>query len=210
VFLLQPLARAAQAQARAVHQQVQGLAVPAWLRARHLQRLGPAAQGRVVRHAQLQPEQADDGADQALGLAQCQAEHRAQGERRQDGKRNLWLAKYIFPGGYSPALSEVLPAVEASGLWVTDIEILRLHYARTIWHWRQRLAGNRDAFASLRDERFCRMTEFYLAGCELAFRRTGHMNWQMQLTRSANTLPLTRDYMLDAERAAGERAQAKP
>ena len=87
VFLLQPLARAAQAQSRAVDQQVQGFAVPARLRTRHLQRLGPAAQGRVVRHTQLQPKQADDGTDQALGLAQRQAEHRAQSERRQDGER---------------------------------------------------------------------------------------------------------------------------
>lgn len=126
------------------------------------------------------------------------------------GATNPWLAKYIFPAGNSPGLSEVLPSVGASGLRVTDIEILRLHYAHTIWHWRQRFASNRDALASLRDERFCRMIEFYLAGCELAFRRMGHMNWQMQLTRSANTLPLTRDYMLDAERAAGERALAKP
>ncbi len=84
VLLEQPLARAAQAQARAVHQQVKGLAVSARLRARHLQRRGPAAQGRMVRHAQFQPEQANDGADQALGLAQRQAEHRTQAEGRQD------------------------------------------------------------------------------------------------------------------------------
>ncbi|MFN6955301.1 MAG: class I SAM-dependent methyltransferase [Acetobacteraceae bacterium] len=118
------------------------------------------------------------------------------------GATNPWLAKYIFPGGYSPALSEVLPAVERSGLFVTDIEILRLHYAETIRHWRSRFAGNRDAIASLYDERFCRMFEFYLAGCELAFRRMGHMNWQMQLARRVDALPLTRDYMVEAERAA--------
>jgi cyclopropane-fatty-acyl-phospholipid synthase len=118
------------------------------------------------------------------------------------GTTNPWLAKYIFPGGYSPALSEVLPAVEASGLWVTDIEILRLHYAETIRHWRTRFAGNRDTIASLCDERFCRMFEFYLSGCELAFRRMGHMNWQMQVARRADALPLTRDYMHEAERAA--------
>jgi cyclopropane-fatty-acyl-phospholipid synthase len=118
------------------------------------------------------------------------------------GATNPWLAKYIFPGGYSPALSEVLPAVETSGLWVTDIEILRLHYAETIRHWRSRFAGNRDAIASLYDERFCRMFEFYLAGCELAFRRMGHMNWQMQLARRVDALPMTRDYMVEAERAA--------
>jgi len=115
---------------------------------------------------------------------------------------NPWLAKYIFPGGYSPSLSEVLPAAEKSGLWVTDIEILRLHYAETLRHWRRRFAANRDAILSLYDERFCRMFEFYLAGCELAFRRTDHMNWQMQLTPAVDTLPLTRDYMFEAERAA--------
>ena len=115
---------------------------------------------------------------------------------------NPWLAKYIFPGGYSPSLSEVLPAVEKSGLWVTDIEILRLHYALTLREWRRRFAANRDAIQSLYDERFCRMFEFYLAGCELAFRRTDHMNWQMQLTRDPAALPLTRDYMVEAERAA--------
>jgi cyclopropane-fatty-acyl-phospholipid synthase len=118
------------------------------------------------------------------------------------GATNPWLAKYIFPGGYSPALSEVLPAVEKSGLWVTDIEILRLHYAETLKHWRARFAGNRDAIASLYDERFCRMFEFYLAGSELAFRRMGHMNWQLQLARRVDALPLTRDYMVEAERRA--------
>lgn len=115
---------------------------------------------------------------------------------------NPWLTKYIFPGGYSPALSEVVPAAEKAGLWITDIEILRLHYAMTIAHWRARFAANRNAIKALYDERFCRMFEFYLSASELSFRRWGHMNWQMQLTRSADALPLTRDYMLDAERAA--------
>jgi cyclopropane-fatty-acyl-phospholipid synthase len=115
------------------------------------------------------------------------------------GATNPWLAKYIFPGGYSPALSEVLPAVEKARLFVTDIEILRLHYARTLAEWRARFAGNRDAIASLYDERFCRMFEFYLAGCELAFRRGGHMVWQMQLARRQDAVPLTRDYIAAAE-----------
>ena len=118
------------------------------------------------------------------------------------GSTNPWLAKYIFPGGYSPALSEVLPAVERSGLWVTDIEILRLHYAETLRHWRRRFAANRDAILSLYDERFCRMFEFYLAGAELAFRRSDHMNWQLQLSPSVTAVPLTRDYMVDTERLA--------
>jgi len=117
---------------------------------------------------------------------------------------NPWIAKYIFPGGYSPALSEVVPAAEKAGLWITDIEILRLHYALTIAHWRARFAANRPAIKALYDERFCRMFEFYLSSCELAFRHWGHMNWQMQLAPSVSTLPLTRDYMAEAERRAAD------
>jgi cyclopropane-fatty-acyl-phospholipid synthase len=130
------------------------------------------------------------------------------GRSKGPGATNAWLAKYIFPGGYSPALSEVVPAVERSGLLLTDIEILRGHYARTLAHWRWRFAANRDAIASLYDERFCRMFEFYLAGCELAFRHGGHMNWQMQLARREDVLPMTRDYMWQAERRAGARAES--
>ena len=115
------------------------------------------------------------------------------------GSTNPWIAKYIFPGGYSPALSEVMAAVEKEKLWATDIEILRLHYAKTLAHWRRRFAANRDTIQSLYDERFCRMFEFYLVGSELAFRRMGHMNWQLQLTRSVDALPLSRDYMYEAE-----------
>ncbi len=115
---------------------------------------------------------------------------------------NPWIAKYIFPGGYSPSLSEVLPAVERVGLRTTDIEILRLHYAMTLRQWRRRFAANRDAIQGLYDERFCRMFEFYLAGSELAFRRQDHMNFQIQLVRDQTALPLARDYMLEAERAA--------
>ncbi|WP_027283366.1 SAM-dependent methyltransferase [Rubritepida flocculans] len=117
------------------------------------------------------------------------------------GTTNPWLAKYIFPGGYSPALSEVVPAVERSGLWITDIEVLRLHYAMTIAEWRARFAAHRDEIRALHDERFCRMFEFYLSGCECAFRHGGHMVWQMQLARRVDALPLTRDYMAEAERA---------
>ena len=99
------------------------------------------------------------------------------------GVTNPWIRKYIFPGGYSPALSEVIPAVERSELVVTDIEILRLHYAQTLRHWRWRFNANRDTIASIYDDRFCRMFEFYLSGCELAFRRQYHMIFQMQITR---------------------------
>jgi len=122
------------------------------------------------------------------------------GRARGPAATNPWVAKYIFPGAYCPALSEVLPAVERSDLLVTDIEILRGHYAQTLAHWRRRFAANRDAIASLYDERFCRMFEFYLAACELAFRHVGHMNWQLQLTRREDALPATRDYIWEAER----------
>ncbi len=117
------------------------------------------------------------------------------------GITNAWLRKYIFPGGYSPALSEVLPGIERSGLLVTDIEVLRLHYALTIRHWRERFARNRDAVAALYDEKFCRMWEFYLVACELAFRRQGHMVWQAQLAHRPDAVPLTRDYIAEAEHA---------
>jgi cyclopropane-fatty-acyl-phospholipid synthase len=115
------------------------------------------------------------------------------------GSTNPWIRKYIFPGGYSPALSEVLPSVERSGLVATDIEILRLHYAETLRHWRRRFAANRDAIATLYDDRFCRMFEFYLTGSELTFRRSGHMVWQLQVAHDQAAVPLTRDYISVAE-----------
>jgi cyclopropane-fatty-acyl-phospholipid synthase len=123
---------------------------------------------------------------------------------RQDGPANTnpWLRKYIFPGGYSPALSEVVPVVERLGLWITDIEILRLHYADTLRAWRSRFATNRERIRALYDERFCRMWEFYLAGSEIAFRHQGHLNFQMQLAKRVDTVPLTRDYIAEAERRA--------
>jgi cyclopropane-fatty-acyl-phospholipid synthase len=118
------------------------------------------------------------------------------------GFTNPWIAKYVFPGGYCPALSEVMPPLEKSGLFATDIEILRLHYAETLRHWRRRFAANRDAIASLYDERFCRMFEFYLCGAEIAFRREGHMVFQIQLAHQQTAVPLTRDYITAAEAAA--------
>ena len=142
---------------------------------------------RVVRNA-LKPD----------GVALVHAIGRMEGP----GSTNPWLAKYIFPGGYSPAVSEVIPAVEKAGLWVTDLEILRMHYALTLAEWRRRFAANRDAIAALYDERFCRMFEFYLAGCEMTFRHGDHMNWQIQLTRDKSALPLTCDWMAEAEHAA--------
>jgi cyclopropane-fatty-acyl-phospholipid synthase len=116
------------------------------------------------------------------------------------GSTNPWIAKYIFPGGYCPALSEVLPPIEASRLVTTDIEILRLHYAETLHHWRRRFAANRDTIGALYDERFCRMFEFYLAGSEIAFRREGQMVFQIQLAHRQTAVPLTRDYVTDTER----------
>ena len=117
------------------------------------------------------------------------------------GMTNPWLRKYIFPGGYSPALSEVVPVVERARLWIADIEILRLHYAQTLRQWRRRFEQNRDRIRALYDERFCRMWETYLVGSELAFRHAGHLVFQMQLAKSIDAVPLTRDYMFDWERA---------
>ena len=115
------------------------------------------------------------------------------------GTTNPWIRKYIFPGGYSPALSEVLPAIERSGLITTDIEILRLHYAETLRHWRQRFMANWSRAAELYDERFCRMWEFYLTGSEIAFRFQGHVVAQVQLARRVDAVPLTRGYIEGAE-----------
>jgi cyclopropane-fatty-acyl-phospholipid synthase len=117
------------------------------------------------------------------------------------GTTNPWLRKYIFPGGYTPALSETVAAIEREGLWITDVEILRLHYADTLREWRRRFGENRAEIARLYDERFCRMWEFYLAGCEVAFRRLDQMVFQIQLAKRQDAVPLTRDYMLDWERA---------
>ena len=122
------------------------------------------------------------------------------GRMEPPGSTNPWLRKYIFPGGYTPALSEVLRAVEDVGLWVTDIEILRQHYAKTLHEWHRRFLQNRDRIRTLYDERFCRMWEYYLVGCEYAFRNLNQMVFQMQLTRRQDAVPLTRDYIADYER----------
>ena len=110
------------------------------------------------------------------------------------GATNPWIAKYIFPGGYIPALSEVLPAIERAGLLVTDIEILRLHYAHTLRAWRERFLAHRETVEKLYDARFVRMWEFYLAASEMAFARQNMMVMQIQLTRRQGTVPITRDY----------------
>jgi cyclopropane-fatty-acyl-phospholipid synthase len=112
---------------------------------------------------------------------------------------NPFIAKYIFPGGYIPALSEVVVAVERSGLMITDVEILRLHYAETLRAWRERFLANWDKAAAILDERFCRMWEFYLAGSETAFRYQGLVVFQLQLAKRMTTLPMTRDYIYHNE-----------
>ena len=123
------------------------------------------------------------------------------GSSEPPGPVNPFTTKYIFPGAHVPSLSEVLRAVETSGLRVTDIEIQRLHYAKTLQHWRERFEAGRDEIAALYDERFCRMWECYLAGAEMGFLYGGHMIFQMQLTKRVDTLPITRDYMREAELA---------
>ena len=118
-----------------------------------------------------------------------------------------FVEKYIFPGGYIPALSEVLPAAERAGLLVKDIEILPLHYAWTLRAWRERFMANRDKAVALYDERFCRMWEFYLASSEAAFRHDRLFVFQLQLARHQDAVPVKRDYIAEAEmrlRTGGE------
>jgi cyclopropane-fatty-acyl-phospholipid synthase len=112
---------------------------------------------------------------------------------------NPWIAKYIFPGGYIPALSEVTPAIERAGLLVCDIEILRLHYAETLKAWRQRFMARREEAVQLYDERFARMWEFYLACSEMSFRKQNLMNFQVQLAKRQGVVPITRDYITREE-----------
>jgi cyclopropane-fatty-acyl-phospholipid synthase len=114
---------------------------------------------------------------------------------------NPFIRKYIFPGADLPSLSEVFAAVERAGLIVTDVEILRLHYAETLRHWRGRFIANRQRIAALYDERFCRMWEFYLVLCEIGFRFRSNIVFQMQLAKRFDAVPLTRDYMVNWERA---------
>ena len=115
---------------------------------------------------------------------------------------NPWIRKYIFPGGYTPSLSEVTRAIEKAGLWITDMEVLRLHYADTLREWRRRLADNRDKVQNLYDDRFYRMWEFYLASAEMSFRHMGQMVFQIQLSKRQDAAPRVRDYMTDWERMA--------
>ena len=120
---------------------------------------------------------------------------------RSEGRNvtNPWIAKYIFPGGYIPALSEVMPAIERSGLLVTDIEVMRLHYAETARAWLDRFLAHRDEAERLYDRRFVRMWEFYLAASEMAFREQAMMVLQIQLAKRQDVVPMTRDYIVQEE-----------
>ncbi|MBI1179240.1 MAG: methyltransferase domain-containing protein [Alphaproteobacteria bacterium] len=125
------------------------------------------------------------------GIAMVHTIGRADGP----GVTNEWTEKYIFPGGYSPALSEVMPAVERSGLFVSDVEVWRTHYGRTTEHWYRRFQQNRDRIRAMYDERFCRMFEFFLAGCVGSFDWGGLVVFQIQLGKKVDSVPLTRDYL---------------
>src|SRR4030095_16196470 len=116
------------------------------------------------------------------------------------GTASPWLRKYIFPGAYSPALSEVFAEVERASLWVTDVEFLRLHYAQTLTHWCQRFEANRAKIAEMYDERFCRMWEFYLISAEMMFRTGSQLLFQLQLAKKRDAAPIVRDYVTDLQR----------
>jgi cyclopropane-fatty-acyl-phospholipid synthase len=128
------------------------------------------------------------------------------------GITNPWIAKYIFPGGYIPALSEVLPAIEKAGLIVADVEVLQLHYAETLKAWRERFLAHRDEVVRLYDQRFVRMWEFYLACSEMAFRMGEMVVFQIQMTKRKGLIPTRRDYIAreEAQLRTAEAAYAPP
>jgi cyclopropane-fatty-acyl-phospholipid synthase len=134
------------------------------------------------------------------------------GRKNSPGITNPWIAKYIFPGGYIPALSEVLPAIERARLMVTDLEILQLHYAETLKAWRERFLAHRDEVIRLYDQRFVRMWEFYLASSEMSFRDGDMVVFQIQMAKRKGVTPATRDYIAREEaRLRGlEAGQAAP
>ena len=106
-----------------------------------------------------------------------------------------WINKYIFPGGYTPSLSEIASPIENSGLILTDLEVLRMHYAHTLRHWKERFLLKKDQVLEMFDERFMRMWEFYLASCEMAFKWGDQVVFQLQLTKKLTSVPNTRDYI---------------
>lgn len=126
------------------------------------------------------------------------------GRMTQPGTTAPFFRKYIFPGGYVPALSETFAALERQGIWVADTEILRLHYYYTLVHWRERFAANREQARALYDERFCRMWEFYLGAAELGFLHGSNMVFQLLLSKERDAVPLDRNYIVDAERGFGK------
>ncbi len=112
---------------------------------------------------------------------------------------NAWVQKYIFPGGYIPPLSQVMPSIEKAGLYVTDVEVLRLHYAKTLRAWRERFHEKIDTVREIYDDRFCRMWDFYLSASEVSFRNSGLVVFQIQLAKQLEDLPLTRNYITEIE-----------
>ncbi|MBL6597992.1 MAG: class I SAM-dependent methyltransferase [Alphaproteobacteria bacterium] len=154
-----------------------------------LEHVGPRHYGEF--YAKVSELLTDDG----VALIHCV------GKFNQPGPQNPWMERYIFPGAYTPTLAEQMPWIEKTDLMVTDVEILRLHYAETLRCWHDAFQRNRDEIAAMYDERFCRMWEFYLLGCEAAFRHGVLMVFQIQLAKSLETVPLTRDYIHDFERA---------
>jgi cyclopropane-fatty-acyl-phospholipid synthase len=111
------------------------------------------------------------------------------------GRTGPWIEKYIFPGGYVPAMSETMAAVEKEHLIATDIEVWRLHYAQTLRHWHNRFMANIDRVRAIYDDRFCRMWSYYLIASEMSFRSGGQSVFQVQLARRQDAVPLTRDYL---------------
>jgi cyclopropane-fatty-acyl-phospholipid synthase len=130
------------------------------------------------------------------------------GRTGRPGYTSAWIQKYIFPGGYIPSVSEVIPVIEKTGLIVTDMEILRLHYAKTLRAWRERFDARREQVLTFFDERFCRLWEFYLVASEVTFRTGAMMNFQIQMSKKLDALPLTRTYMFEAEEALRRKESA--
>ena len=106
-----------------------------------------------------------------------------------------WISKYIFPGGYTPSLSEIVPSIEKSGLIISDVEVLRMHYSHTLRNWKERFLGKKEEVLAMFDEKFFRMWEFYLTGCEMAFKWGDQVVFQFQLSKELTSVPNTRDYI---------------
>lgn len=132
------------------------------------------------------------------------------GAEYDSGMSSPWIAKYIFPGGYIPALSEVMPHVEHEHFHVTDIEILHHHYAATLHAWRQRILVNRKKLPKHLDDRFVRMWEYYLAGSEVSFQKRGLMIFQIQMMKNKEKAPLTRDYIYEYENISAATVRKVP